>query len=233
VELRECKPAEGAEFYIEFKATANAETAESPIFFLSSFAAHAVHYRHLPNQPGPLISSSAFKTSKMVFKTIKTPCIGVCSTSIGDSVCRGCKRFVHEIIGWNGFNDEQKRLVDCRLELFLTQIVQTRFSLLDEALLKRQIAIQQVRVLEHRNSWCQLFEFVKAGASQIRDPAMYGFEILPNHRHTSLVRLCHDVDEEFWTLSYAHFERYFRTPAVAPKADPLHVISDSAPEHPC
>ena len=26
----------------------------------------------------------------------KTPCIGLCSTVFGDSVCRGCLRFVHE-----------------------------------------------------------------------------------------------------------------------------------------
>lgn len=168
----------------------------------------------------------------MVFKTIKTPCIGVCSTSIGDSVCRGCKRFVHEIIGWNGFSPEQKLLVDRRLEAFLTQIVQTRFDLVDEALLKRQITLQQVRVLEHRNSWCQLFEFVRAGASQIREPVRYGFQVLPNHRHISLVQLCHAIDEEFWTLSSAHFERYFKAPAVAPKAEPLHAVSEPAPEPP-
>ncbi|MEC7008614.1 MAG: DUF1289 domain-containing protein, partial [Pseudomonadota bacterium] len=38
----------------------------------------------------------------MNLKPIKTPCIGVCSTGIGDSVCRGCKRFSHEVIHWNG-----------------------------------------------------------------------------------------------------------------------------------
>lgn len=167
----------------------------------------------------------------MVFKTIRTPCIGVCSTSIGDQVCRGCKRFVHEIIGWNGYNPEQKQLVDRRLEFFLTQIVKTRFDLLDEDLLRRQIALQQVRVLEHRNMWCQLFEFAKAGASQIRDTAQFGFEILPNHRHTSLLRLCHDIDEEFWTLSAAHFERYFRAPAVSLKAETPNVPPDTPVDH--
>ncbi|MDC1160500.1 DUF1289 domain-containing protein, partial [Luminiphilus sp.] len=27
------------------------------------------------------------------FAPIRTPCIGVCSTGVGDVVCRGCKRF--------------------------------------------------------------------------------------------------------------------------------------------
>ena len=38
---------------------------------------------------------------------IRTPCIGVCSTGIGDAVCRGCKRFTHEVIDWNGYSTEQ------------------------------------------------------------------------------------------------------------------------------
>jgi len=144
---------------------------------------------------------------------VKTPCIGVCSTSIGDSVCRGCKRYVHEIIGWNGFSNEQKHIIDRRLESFLTQIVQTRFDLVDEDLLLQMISLQQIRVSGHRNSWCQLFELVRAGGSQIRHTEQYGFRVLPSHRHTDLVQLGQDIDQEFWTLSSAHFERYFRRPS--------------------
>jgi uncharacterized protein len=160
--------------------------------------------------------------------SIRTPCIGVCSTSIGDAVCRGCKRYVHEIIGWNSYNDEQKLTVDRRLEQFLTQIVQSRFEIVDEALLRDQIEAKQVRVLEHRNLWCQLFEFVRAGASQIGDPSRYGFQILPNYRQIALLRLCQDIDEEFWTLSLAHFERYFKPPVAVAKADSFDANADLA-----
>ena len=44
----------------------------------------------------------------MLHSPVKTPCIGVCSTGIGDSVCRGCKRFSHEVIDWNSYSQEQK-----------------------------------------------------------------------------------------------------------------------------
>ena len=159
-------------------------------------------------------------------KPVKTPCIGVCSTSIGDTVCRGCKRFVHEIIGWNGFSNAQKQIIDRRLESFLTQIVQTRFDIVDEDLLRRMIGLQQIRVSSHRNSWCQLFELVRAGASQIRDTGQYGFRVLPNHRHTGLVQLGHDIDQEFWTLSSAHFERYFRRPSSMSAQGTLDVLPE-------
>lgn len=44
----------------------------------------------------------------------KTPCRGVCtSTSQGDRVCRGCKRFDFEIIHWNQLTErDKKNIVD-------------------------------------------------------------------------------------------------------------------------
>jgi predicted Fe-S protein YdhL (DUF1289 family) len=46
----------------------------------------------------------------------RTPCIGICSTTYGDLVCRGCKRFAHEIVEWNGYSDSQQVAVWSRLE---------------------------------------------------------------------------------------------------------------------
>ena len=45
----------------------------------------------------------------------RTPCIGTCSTTYGDLVCRGCKRFAHEIVQWNAYDAEQRRAVWQRL----------------------------------------------------------------------------------------------------------------------
>ena len=46
----------------------------------------------------------------------RTPCVGICSTTYGDDVCRGCKRFIHEVINWNSFKPEEKEAVWKRLE---------------------------------------------------------------------------------------------------------------------
>jgi predicted Fe-S protein YdhL (DUF1289 family) len=40
--------------------------------------------------------------------TPKTPCVGRCSTSLGDDICKGCYRTYKEVIDWNGCTDEQK-----------------------------------------------------------------------------------------------------------------------------
>ena len=38
----------------------------------------------------------------------RTPCIGVCSTTYGDDICRGCRRFRHEITSWINYSDLEK-----------------------------------------------------------------------------------------------------------------------------
>lgn len=52
-----------------------------------------------------------------------TPCAGRCSTVFGDSVCRGCRRFNHEVIRWNGYTPEQQTAVWQRLDAQLDQIL--------------------------------------------------------------------------------------------------------------
>ena len=53
-----------------------------------------------------------------------SPCIGVCSTTYGDFVCRGCKRFAHEVVGWNRFSDAQREIVWERLSELLMKSIQ-------------------------------------------------------------------------------------------------------------
>ncbi len=45
-----------------------------------------------------------------------SPCIGVCSTTYGDLICRGCYRFAHEVTQWNGYDGAQKAAVQARLD---------------------------------------------------------------------------------------------------------------------
>ena len=148
----------------------------------------------------------------MLDQTVKTPCIGVCSTGIGDSVCRGCKRFCHEVIDWNSYTEEQKRVVDRRLSGFLSQCVSNKLRVIDKSLLKWQLDVQQVRFVAHHDEYCWVFSLLKAGAGQIRDCAEYGFEVDLRYREKSLVELREEIDQEFYVLSDAHYERYMRTP---------------------
>ena len=142
---------------------------------------------------------------------IRTPCIGVCSTGIGDTVCRGCKRFAHEVIDWNGYSQAQKRAIDARLNRFLAMCVANKLRIVNQKLLDWQLSVQKIRHQPHHDPYCHLFALLKAGATQISQPEQYGFEVLPSCRDMTLVALRDQIDEEFWILSSAHYDRYIAT----------------------
>ena len=145
-------------------------------------------------------------------QSVKTPCIGVCSTGIGDSVCRGCKRFCHEVIDWNSYSSAQKKVVDERLSGFLSQVVSNKLRVIDAELLKWQMDTQNVRFVAYHDAYCWVFSLLKAGAGQITNAQDYGFELDLRFRQMSLVELRDLIDQEFFMLSEAHYERYMMTP---------------------
>ncbi|MEM1402433.1 MAG: DUF1289 domain-containing protein [Pseudomonadota bacterium] len=147
-----------------------------------------------------------------ILPKVKTPCIGVCSTGIGDAVCRGCKRYAHEVIDWNGYTEEQKRIVDARLAQFLAQCVQNRFRIVDRSLLSWQLETQQIRHNPDHDPHCWIFALLKAGAGQIENPAAFGFEVNLAYREHSLVELREQIDAEYYALSSAHYDRYYLAP---------------------
>ena len=55
---------------------------------------------------------------KLQKKRSSTPCLGICSTTFGDEVCKGCKRFAHEIVGWTKYSQGEREIVNDRLEKF-------------------------------------------------------------------------------------------------------------------
>ena len=143
-----------------------------------------------------------------LFKPVKTPCIGVCSTGIGDSVCRGCKRFAYEVIDWNAYTREQKLMIALRLENFLVQVVQNFIEIVDRDLLAQQIRHQQIQFKEEQNPYCWVFDLLRAGASQVTDVAVYGLRLQPGCSGLSLREIRDAIDQDFYALSCAHYERY-------------------------
>jgi predicted Fe-S protein YdhL (DUF1289 family) len=72
----------------------------------------------------------------IIMKLVKTPCIGICSTtSFGDPVCRGCKRYLFEVINWNSYGEFEKGAVLKRLEKLEVQILENKLQIVNQALL--------------------------------------------------------------------------------------------------
>lgn len=155
------------------------------------------------------MSLSLYRTGENVLvAAVKTPCIGVCSTGIGDVVCRGCKRFAHEVIDWNGYTEEQRELVVDRLDGFLQQIVGNIIEIFDEQSLLEQMEFQQIRFNKQLSSSRWVYELLRNGASQIQDPEAFGFRLKEKWQRYSLDQIKQFLEQDFYTLSCAHYERY-------------------------
>ncbi len=170
---------------------------------------------------------------KEVLERVKTPCIGVCSTGIGDAVCRGCKRFAHEVIQWNSYTEAQKLIIDQRLEHFLVQIVATKLRVVDEKLLKWHMDVQQIRYPANKSPYIWAYELLRAGGSQLDDVTQYGLVMDAEYRNADLVELRKSIDAEFYILSEAHYQRYFlqhRVEEADENAQPSDSSSEMLPE---
>jgi predicted Fe-S protein YdhL (DUF1289 family) len=141
---------------------------------------------------------------------VKTPCIGVCSTGIGDTVCRGCKRFSHEVIAWNAYSQDERSAVLQRIDVLLEHIVERWFVIDNVETLRLQLQTQQIGFDPARAPVSWVVELLKAGASQIDNTATYGLKLTAQAQEKGIRQLRDIVDREFYELSCAHYERYFQ-----------------------
>ncbi|MDY7559427.1 DUF1289 domain-containing protein [Pseudomonas sp. 10B1] len=141
-------------------------------------------------------------------QTIKTPCVGLCSTVYGDLVCRGCKRFHHEVINWNGYNEDEKRAVWLRLEQLLVQVMAGKLQVFDAAKLRLQLEQRKIRFVPNQSVYCWAYQLIARGARVITQLDAYGVVLMPEFRDWSLPDLRDAIDREFFLLSEAHYERY-------------------------
>jgi len=141
-------------------------------------------------------------------QSIKTPCVGLCSTVYGDLVCRGCKRFHHEVIHWNGYDEQQKRAVWLRLEQLLVQVMVAKLEIFDSARLRAQLEQRKIRFVPHQSEYCWAYQLIARGARVINQIEAYGMVLMPEFRDWPLPQLRDAIDREFFLLSEAHYERY-------------------------
>lgn len=148
-------------------------------------------------------------------KAPRTPCIGVCSTGIGDDVCRGCKRFAHEIIDWNRYSADERWAVMNRIDGFLTQIVATKFVIVDVDILKQQIQFQQITFDAEKNPHCWLFELLRYGAGQIDSLDSFGVKLRDEHAQKSLLVIKKEIEDDIYQLACSYFLRYVKPGMIA------------------
>ncbi|RLZ11132.1 DUF1289 domain-containing protein [Acinetobacter sp. 2JN-4] len=90
-----------------------------------------------------------------------TPCAGRCSTVFGDLVCRGCRRFNHEVIQWNTYNPEQRLAVWRRLDAQLDQILVPLLPDADLQHVEGFIHSRHIRILDTASAGRKLYHALK------------------------------------------------------------------------
>ena len=136
---------------------------------------------------------------------IATPCIGLCSTTFGDLVCRGCKRYVHEIVGWNSFGDRERGIVVARLDLLRGEALRAHAAVSDGARLAEVAAMLRVAAMTPD---VQAFEVLRRSAQRWTSLAQVGCRALAAPDAPVLIRDA--IEAEFLRRSRAHFEHDFR-----------------------
>jgi uncharacterized protein len=142
---------------------------------------------------------------------LKTPCIGICSTtSFGDKICRGCKRFSHEVINWNTYSEEEKLAVFSRIDLLTEQILRNKFRIV--SIEKLQDVMQDFRFFYHPvlSPYCWLHGLLQKYSYRIQSLNEIGVELMPEVKHSSLDEVMSLINDDLQLLSEAHYQRYFQ-----------------------
>ena len=142
-------------------------------------------------------------------RSVKTPCIGVCSTVFGDEVCRGCKRFQNEVIDWNGYQNSQKIAVLTRLESLKTQIMESKISIVNKEVLQNQLDTLDIKYVIDDNPFCWVFDLLRQASQSIDSLQDFGI-VLQDGVENNLFELKKIIESELFSLSEAHFQRYFK-----------------------
>ena len=146
-------------------------------------------------------------------KAQKTPCIGMCSTtSLGDAVCRGCRRYSFEVISWNGYDEDEKLAVLRRIEKLVCLILEEKFTIVCVATLESELKKLSVPFNAQLSPYCWLHNLFKKKKKHIESLHKYGVTMHSKLEKIPLHEILAQVDSELQVLSEAHLDRYFYTP---------------------
>ncbi|MCZ6641686.1 MAG: DUF1289 domain-containing protein [Gammaproteobacteria bacterium] len=146
----------------------------------------------------------------------RTPCVGICSTTYGDLVCRGCKRFAHEIVQWNGFADDQQDRIWERLQDLRSGAVDSIVRIKDtKRLLASAISLNVPDADKH--SQTQLaYEVLRRMPSQGLKLDAVGLAAISDGEFESNVpdsgKILKQIEGEFYQRSLAVYEHNFKIP---------------------
>ncbi|MEX0584647.1 MAG: DUF1289 domain-containing protein [Natronospirillum sp.] len=108
-----------------------------------------------------------------------SPCIGICSVTVGDAVCRGCFRTMDDIACWSQATPDEKARRLARRQTALESTFDEFFTLMDQQLLTAQwqkYIAQPPQPAFPAEAWMHLLQ---KGAYKIQNTEAYGIRLRP------------------------------------------------------
>ncbi len=143
-----------------------------------------------------------------------SPCVGICSTTYGDLVCRGCKRFAHEIVKWNGFDPEQRAAVWGRLQELREGAIGQWLRVCGHDLLMARAELGNIPGRNEISALNLAYEVLRTTQMPLIRLVEIGIEAQLNDASKRWSRdLVRQIDLEFYARSLAHYEHNFKIAA--------------------
>ncbi|MBZ9538351.1 DUF1289 domain-containing protein [Modicisalibacter tunisiensis] len=107
-------------------------------------------------------------------RRIVSPCVGLCSTTVGDTVCRGCQRSDHEIRDWFGYDHATRQAVMQRLDGWRVAVAGRYLQVTDADRLQAQLERHGIRFRAEQPALSRAVELLRVGRERMRDIRRYG-----------------------------------------------------------
>ena len=130
-------------------------------------------------------------------------------------MCRGCKRFSHEIVDWNSYDDAQKETIWERLETFKKQVVGQIVRFKDQYRFQSAIEAQKIKEPEDYQAVYLLLQRLARHSKTLSFAGLENvspdFEIMEGEIDSLLT--LQQIDKEIVTRSRAFYERSYKVSA--------------------
>ena len=90
----------------------------------------------------------------------------------------------------------------------MTQVVLGRFHIQDALLLQHQLRQRAISFDVDHSAGVWLYQLLLKGARLIQNLEAYGVQVRPEYQGYSLLELRDQIDQNFYSLSYAYYERH-------------------------
>lgn len=132
----------------------------------------------------------------------------MCSTTYGDLVCRGCRRFAHEVRDWNRYQEPAKRAVMSRLEALQVTLAGSVVQVTDpERLwsLCEQLRVRGAR--PEQDPLCWAAELLRMGGQHFKRLDELGLRAMPQWEHQTVGQLSEWLTQALYQRAQAEYDR--------------------------